>query len=307
MSRLSLLSFAPLVLGAVACTTTQHPLVSTPAPEATVIEIVPAVEPEVEAAPAVSEPMDPFEETVEAPAEVIETEEDPALTLGRQFFDEGDWRQARTAFTQALDAQLSFEQEKEVLDLLNEINLKLFSSAGDEGDLTTYKVVAGDTLDKIASANTTTWEMLRRLNGLKNNTIRIGQELKVPKGTLSLRVNKTRFNMDLLINGDFVKRYRVGLGKDGCTPEGEFVIKNRIPHPQDGTYPFGDPKHRLGSHWLGLKGDPQHQGYGIHGCPYEQYGEIGTECSLGCVRVTNEDVEELYEILPPGTKVTISK
>lgn len=44
----------------------------------------------------------------------------------------------------------------------------------------TYKVVKGDTLSKIASANKTTVAVIKKVNGLSSDTIQIGQQLLIP-------------------------------------------------------------------------------------------------------------------------------
>ena len=45
------------------------------------------------------------------------------------------------------------------------------------------------------------------------------------------------------------------------------------------------------------------KGYGIHGTAEPE--KLGQQVTAGCVRMKNEEVEELYGILPPGTEVTI--
>ncbi|MCM0083842.1 L,D-transpeptidase [Geomonas sp. Red32] len=54
----------------------------------------------------------------------------------------------------------------------------------------------------------------------------------------------------------------------------------------------------LGTHRLVLGG-----GYGLHGTNQPQ--SIGQAVSHGCVRVVNEDIAKLYEMVPVGTKVYI--
>jgi lipoprotein-anchoring transpeptidase ErfK/SrfK len=54
--------------------------------------------------------------------------------------------------------------------------------------------------------------------------------------------------------------------------------------------------------------DPTLRGFGIHGT--WDANSIGTNASLGCVRMRNAEVEELYDFIPmprggTGTKVTI--
>jgi lipoprotein-anchoring transpeptidase ErfK/SrfK len=49
--------------------------------------------------------------------------------------------------------------------------------------------------------------------------------------------------------------------------------------------------------------DKNLSGYGIHGTWLPE--TIGTESSNGCIRMKNEEVNELYSILPYKTEVTI--
>lgn len=230
---------------------------------------------------------------------------DADLERGMAHFNTGELRKARMALTIAISRLLPAADESEALATLKTINSKIFLSTADGGDLEIYEVVAGDTLSQIASKKGTTAEMIQRLNGLKSTKIAIGQRLKLLKGTLSVTVWRDRFVMDVKLDSAFIKRYTVGLGVEGCTPLGEFVVKNRIPEPADGSYPYGHEKHRLGNRWLGLKSDAGHKGYGIHGCRAEDEKQLGTECSQGCVRMGKDDLEEFYDIVPVGTKVTI--
>lgn len=236
---------------------------------------------------------------------------EPAIDVdfqnGLTLYEEGRMRDARLALTNALNNNLSDSDEARALEALRGINAKIFLSAEQGGDLKVYTVKSGDTLGKIASSHGTTWEMIQRLNGLTSTRINLGQELKILGGKFELVVRKQKFVMDLMLDGAFIQRYEVGLGLAGCTPLGEFTVKNRISKPADGSWPFGHEKHRLGSRWLGLKGDPSLKGYGIHGCRADEEHEIGTECSQGCVRMRNTEVEEVYDIVPVNTRVVIQE
>jgi lipoprotein-anchoring transpeptidase ErfK/SrfK len=65
------------------------------------------------------------------------------------------------------------------------------------------------------------------------------------------------------------------------------------------TVPFGHPDNILGTHWLGL----DVRSYGIHGT--WETNSIGKQSSAGCIRLLNDDVGELYTLLPEGTPITI--
>ncbi|MHB9144625.1 MAG: stalk domain-containing protein [Symbiobacteriia bacterium] len=93
------------------------------------------------------------------------------------------------------------------------------------------------------------------------------------------------------------------------TPEGVFsvAVKAIDPawrNPEGRIVPGGIPENPLGSRWLGLavNGDDG-SNYGVHGTNAPL--SIGTYASSGCVRVLNEQVEDLYELVRVGTTVEI--
>ena len=166
-----------------------------------------------------------------------------------------------------------------------------------------HQVRSGDTLGKIASASGTTVEFLRRANGLKGNVIRPSQKLKVPKGRFSIVVDKSQNQLLLTEDNQFIKTYPVATGKDNSSPVGTFKIVTRIPNPvwykQGAVVPPDSTENILGTRWLGIS----KPGYGIHGSV--DPSAIGTQVTAGCVRMSNSDVEELFDIVPVGTEVTI--
>lgn len=88
----------------------------------------------------------------------------------------------------------------------------------------------------------------------------------------------------------------VATGRNGCTPTGTFKIYNKSSQP--GSKVFG-PR------WMGLnKVGKSGKRYGIHGT--NDPSSIGKYRSAGCVRLYNENILELYEVTPLGTKVIIT-
>jgi LysM repeat protein len=105
----------------------------------------------------------------------------------------------------------------------------------------------------------------------------------------------------------YVASFRVGLGANDSTPTGlwrvEFGQKLKNPtyfSPRgEGVIAADDPQNPLGEFWIGLAGmDGQAMGkssYGIHGTIEPQ--TIGTQASLGCIRLTHEDISQVFELL----------
>ncbi len=169
-----------------------------------------------------------------------------------------------------------------------------------------YTVQPNDTLNRIARSHTTTIEVIKRLNRTNSGRVKSGQKLWVPDQVLTLEINKT-FNRLYVKSGDvLIKEYPVSTGKSAKqTPVGIFVIQSRYPYPtwfHKGTVvSAASPKNFLGSRWLGFD-KPQ---FGIHGTIFPEL--IGQPASKGCIRMKNEDVEELYDFIPMGTIVVIKE
>ncbi|OAB32856.1 L,D-transpeptidase [Paenibacillus glacialis] len=98
-----------------------------------------------------------------------------------------------------------------------------------------------------------------------------------------------------VVSGNIMLRnYKVGLG-GAKTPEDEFVISDKVVNPN------GSANGEFGSRGMQLSDSR----YAIHGT--DEPESIGRDESNGCVRMLKEDVEELFDLIPMGTKVRIGK
>ncbi len=192
---------------------------------------------------------------------------------------------------------------KKAQNRLEDINMQLLFSPRKDDCSEIYKVKRGDSLSKIAKKFNTTVELIKKANGLASDKIIPNQELKVNTCKFSLVVDKSQNIIFLKRDGDIIKTYVVATGKQGRTPEGTFTIVNKLVEPtwyKAGAVVLPDnPENILGSRWLGF----DKAGYGIHGTTEPE--SLGTQATLGCIRMKNEEVEELYSIIPVGTEVVI--
>jgi L,D-transpeptidase ErfK/SrfK len=168
-----------------------------------------------------------------------------------------------------------------------------------------YTVQSGDQLRKVAGQYRVAWQFLARLNQVDPARIRVGQRLKVIKGPFSALVDLSDFELIVHAHGYYVRRYRIGIGRDGSSPTGKFTVLNKVANPQytdpDGRVVQGDdPANPLGERWLDLGNS-----YGIHGTI--EPDSIGRSESRGCVRMLNADVEEVYDLLDVGSEVMIRR
>lgn len=207
---------------------------------------------------------------------------------------------------QALIASVSSEEERlRLFRLLRKIRFQLIFSKKKTDTSEIYVVQQKDSMGKIAKKYKTTIELIRKANRRKNNVVWEGMKLKVEKELFSIEVH-TRPNILWLKQGvHYVKKYSVSTGEKGNTPLGNFKIANKVVNPtwyyENEVFAPGDPKNGLGTRWLGF----DLKGYGIHGTIEPE--KIGQPASLGCVRLRNEDAEELFDLIPIGTSVVIKK
>jgi lipoprotein-anchoring transpeptidase ErfK/SrfK len=115
-----------------------------------------------------------------------------------------------------------------------------------------------------------------------------------------------------VLGGGQAIRYGIGVGRDGFTWSGVQSITKKAEWP-DWTPPpemiarqpylprqmAGGPGNPLGARAMYLGGTV----YRIHGTNAPQ--TIGTHVSSGCIRLTNQDVADLYSRVNVGTKVIV--
>lgn len=113
-------------------------------------------------------------------------------------------------------------------------------------------------------------------------------ELETAEGTL-------RFPAAIGANPDGADKKAEG----GCrTPEGEFEvvsIEDSSDWEHDGRRAYGPLFIRLAT--------PPWTGIGIHGT--DEPDTVGTRCTLGCVRLRNEDLVVVASVVGPGTRVAV--
>ncbi|KQL33919.1 L,D-transpeptidase [Bacillus sp. FJAT-25509] len=134
----------------------------------------------------------------------------------------------------------------------------------------------------------------------------LGQNPRV--GEPFIIINKEVNNLAYIEDGKVLRIYRIATGKTAdLTPEGIFNItyKAKNPYWRKKNIPGGDPKNPLGTRWIGFDAlGTDGSIYGIHG--NNDPSTIGKYISNGCVRMYTNDVNELFDKIPYGTKVLIT-
>ena len=159
-----------------------------------------------------------------------------------------------------------------------------------------------------------------------SNTYRLPREFRpievdvnpeLPAG--QIHVIKEKFHLYWTLGEGRARRYTVAIGDQGRNYTGVLTIRRKAEWPSwiptanmvrlepelYGPYrnglPGGHPRNPMGARALYLYEGGRDTYYRIHGTMQPE--TIGTAFSSGCVRLTNEHVAELYDMVPVGTNV----
>ena len=217
--------------------------------------------------------------------------------------------QALRAMTRAYVATVDARSRRDLRPELLALSERALANTGSKL-FTEYSVKRGDALSRIARKFKTDYRAIKRYSGMKNDNLKIGQKLRVAKTNPEIVIFKGDFELLVILEGCLVRAFDVATGKDGKTPEGCFevgtkTVKPTWYSPAGKVYAYGDENNILGTRWLAFKNTAEHKGFGIHGTKFPE--SIGTEASMGCIRMRNEEVEVVFDYVPSGTKIRIVK
>ncbi|MCB9846912.1 MAG: L,D-transpeptidase family protein [Phycisphaeraceae bacterium] len=195
----------------------------------------------------------------------------------------------------------------------------LFSPTINEDDpfAKRYAIEPGDALSKLPRklGLNVNWRFLQRINGISDPTrVRVGQQIKTVAGPFHAVISKSAYRMDLYMGESselmYVASFPVGLGENDSTPVGSWIVRPdsklvnpRWVNPRTGeAFEANDPKNPIGERWIGIEGIDERtkplNGFGIHGTI--DPGSIGRQASMGCIRLGDDDVALVYELLIEG-------
>lgn len=147
------------------------------------------------------------------------------------------------------------------------------------------------------------------------------------KKQVHLLVDKTNYSLKVMYKKRAIRMYRVTFGPepkqnkcmegDRCTPEGNFTITNLNPRSMYNKFmliSYPDETSRARFNQLKKEGKIPAAAkiggaIGIHGIwsGGDQLIDLGVGWTDGCVALKNKDVDDLYNLVGIGTKVTIKQ
>eukprot|EP00752_Nemacystus_decipiens_P016571 g14811.t1 len=251
--------------------------------------------------------------------------------IGLQQLESGDVAVGRALLSELLfrEGALPRHEAQAVRDHLQHINDNTVFSRKLNADqiakdpiISLHRVQSGEYLSTIGNTYRIPYQLIERINNVDARRIQADQRIQVINGPVHARVDKSDYRMDLYVedpNGVqvYLKSYTVGLGEFDSTPIGKWIVKpgskvgpaNGGPswvNPRTGErFDRNDPDIPIGEYWMALQGIDDNtkdkKGYGIHATNDPE--SIGRQESMGCIRMRDEDVDQVFYTLFEGASV----
>ena len=253
-------------------------------------------------------------------------------TFDLQEFERQRLKQQRKLYDDALQAfnERKFEKCRSILrdmlvpmdssdslydpaaNLLGRASMNIYNSGVDSETNADYTVKSGDTLSKIALNYNTSVSAIQKANGMTTTRLNIGQKLKIPQSVWSIEIRRGDNRLILKANNKLFKIYNVYPGSAVSQSfAGTFRIFSKQKDPVwrvDGqTYQPGSAGNIVGARWMALKGtgaSADAAGTAIHGTNRAGAPDASPGAP-GYFRMSNEDIKELYDLVPCETTVEI--
>lgn len=195
---------------------------------------------------------------------------------------------------------LSNEEHQELLNWLDPLAARVVYSR--ESLLAQpYIVNRSDTLMQIAAAYQVPWQLIQRINGVKNPEVLIaGTQIKIVPGPFRGEVRLQDSELTVFLGELYAGRFPVTFGQDPTPRAGDYLVRDKQTARDffavDGrTIPAGSPLNPYGHVWLDLGSD-----FCIHGSP-DQPNTV----PQGCIGLSPRDAQDIFSILSVGSEIKI--
>jgi LysM repeat protein len=266
-----------------------------------------AMDAEKETAPA--DPITPTETTAEAsatsPAPMF-----PAVRVAVQAeLERGELAQALLRLSDWYgDPSLTPAEQQEVETLLSQLAGSVIWEGPPAHRLEPAHVVqAGETLEDIGAKYDVPWQLLGKINGVADpKALQPGQQLKVLRGKFSAIVDLSERAMTLFLDRRYAGKFAVELDPTTAIEEGQWKVDQKLLTPAGGgVYGGASGTTEDRSLLLANAADPAAPAAVLRGPGSSDPASPQPDGRV--IRLKSTDVNDVYDILSVGSKVTIRR
>ncbi len=199
------------------------------------------------------------------------------------------------------------------MEMLNQCSDHILNGDGPSPETFVYTVMPGDSLTRIGVKFNTTAEAIQRINRIvpDRTELKVGQELTIYHGKWSIKVSNARKKLFLYDGNQIFKVYPIGVAEEFQSPQGMYKLTSKMRDPvwkyKGNSYSAGNPLNILGSRYLACEDAGEvvlKPAYLIHGTNRNE--NVGkTIAGPGFISMKNDDINELYAIVPDGIQVEV--
>jgi LysM repeat protein len=205
------------------------------------------------------------------------------------------------------DPSLTPEESKEVETLLSQLAGSVIWEGPPAHRLEPAHVVqAGESLQTIAAKYDVPWELLAKINGVADPAaLQPGQQLKVLRGKFSALVDLSERTMTLMLDRRYAGKFAIELDPTTAIEEGQWKVDQKALTPAGGVYgqPGGATEDR--SLLLSNPASPTGQAAVLRGPGSSD--PASPQPAGRVIRLKSNDVNDVFDILSVGSRVTIRR
>ena len=203
------------------------------------------------------------------------------------------------------DTSLGLEESQRLEDLLGQLAGTVIYSQKDLL-LPPHIVAPGDTLPSIAAPLQVPWQLLGKINGVTDPTQLVpGEHLKLVRGPFDAVISVSRRRMSLQVGGNYAGSFPVVLGRQIYDRIGQSVAVIDVRRPGSFSEPAGIAAQVAYAPSSGPKSVVLGEGMAIEGV--EDLSLVNDTASASSVIVSLRDLEDIADILGPGSQVLVRK
>jgi LysM repeat protein len=194
------------------------------------------------------------------------------------------------------DPSLGLEESQQLEDLLGQLAGTVFYSQQDLL-LPPHVVAAGETLPTIAAPLGVSWQLLAKINGVRDPMQLVpGEHLKLIRGPFDAVVSISRRRLSLQVAGSYAGSFPVVVGRQFLGRVGGSLPVLDIRRGAADVVPVAGPG-------TGRRGLPLGEGLVIEAA--DDPNVVGDDSSPSSLVVSVRDLDELLDILGPGSRVLV--
>jgi hypothetical protein len=170
-----------------------------------------------------------------------------------------------------------------------------------------HVVQSGETLQDIGEKYDVPWQLLAKINGIADPAaLQPGQQLKVLRGKFSAIVDLSERTMTLLLDRRYAGKFAIEIDPTTAIEEGQWKVDQKLLTPVGGgVYSSASGATEDRSLLLANPADPAAQAAVLRGPGSSDPASPQPEGRV--IRLKSTDVNDVYDILSVGSKVTIRR